>query len=531
MNSLEAVVRELRWSAARTSAVQYLVHAALAVTGWILAVLLLARLAPIEQAVQVAAFGIPVAFASVAVAWVMARPRPMKLMSTADLQLGLKERLSTAWERRDAKGPLDEALKTDALRHAARTRLAAAFPLRLRRGEAILIVVAAIAALGLALLPNPMNRVLAQRQADQVSQTHAAGTIAATKKQLASASSPAPVDPKVQKILQDTQSKIANAPDPRSALANITPVEQQLLQLSDPQTPARVTSAQNLANSLSTTNAGRSAGLAISASPASGAQSLRDLATQLQGLSPQDRAALAKALADAAQHAQDPAMASSIQKASEGLVSGDLTGAATALNDLAGQLDSLQQQQSNDQEIAAAINGLEGARQQLAAQADRDAGVTSASSASAASPSSGSASTPPSGNGNGNGNGTGNGNGNGNGNGTGNGNGNGSGNGSGGSGSGGTGGVGTSGSGAGAGSAGKPTERLYVPGQPVPGQSQNDPTPLGPGQNVPLTPYTQVVQAYQQAALDAANQSLIPGSERDLIREYFSSLGEPQAGQ
>jgi hypothetical protein len=44
---------------------------------------------------------------------------------------------------------------------------------------------------------------------------------------------------------------------------------------------------------------------------------------------------------------------------------------------------------------------------------------------------------------------------------------------------------------------------------------------------VPLTPYTQVIQAYQQAALDASNQSLIPGSERDLIRAYFSSLSEP----
>ncbi len=513
MSSLEGIVRELRWSAARTSAVQYLLHAVLAATGWILAVLLLARLVPIEQAVQVAASGIPVAFAAVAVAWVMARPRPMRLMRTADLQLGLKERLSTAWERRNAKGPLDDALQLDALRHAERTRLAAAFPLRLRRSEASLIVAAAIAAMGLALLPNPMNQVLAQRHADHVSQTQAAGILAATKKQLAAVSSPAPVDPKVQKILQDAQSKIANAPDPRSALESITPAEQQLLQLSDPLTPARISTAQNLASSLGATNAGRAAGQAISTSPAKGAQSLRDLATQLQSLTPEDRAALAKALADAAQHAQDPTMAVSLQKASDALASSDLSGAASALNDLSGQLDALQQQESNDQEIAAAVNGLEGARQQLATQADRDAGLASASPAAGSSSSSGSGSSQAGGNGSGNGSG----------------NGTGGGTGSGGSGSGGTGGIGASGSGAGAGTAGKPTEQLYVPGQPVPGQSENDPTPLGPGQNVPLTPYMQVVQAYQQAALDASNQSLIPGSERDLIREYFSSLGEPQA--
>lgn len=525
MSSLEAIVRELRWSAARASAVQFLLHAALAATGWILAVLLLARLTPIEQAARVAAVGIPIAFAAVVVAWFLSRPRPMKLMRTADLQLGLKERLSTAWERRDAKGPLDEALQLDALRHATNARLAAAFPLRIRRSEASITLAAVIASLGLALLPNPMNQVLAQRHADQVSQTRAAAAIAATKKQLAAVSNPAPVDPAVQKILQDAQAKIANAPDPRSALETITPAEQQLLQLSDPQTPARTTSAQNLANSLATTNAGRTAGQAIGASAAKGAQSLRDLATQLQSLSPQDRSALANALADAARHSQDPAMAASMQKASDALAGGDLNGAAAALNDLSGQLAALQQQQSNDQEIAAAVNGLESARQQLAAQADSDAGVASTSPATG-SPSSGSGGSASSGNGNGNGSG----NASGNGTGSGNGSGTGSGNGSGGSGgSGGTGGVGASGSGAGAGTAGKPTERLYVPGQPVPGQSENDPTPLGPGENVPLTPYTQVVQAYQQAALDAANQSLIPGSERDLIREYFSGLGEAQA--
>ena len=35
----------------------------------------------------------------------------------------------------------------------------------------------------------------------------------------------------------------------------------------------------------------------------------------------------------------------------------------------------------------------------------------------------------------------------------------------------------------------------------------------------------------RDAALDAANQSLIPGSEQDLIRAYFSSLGESGTGQ
>jgi hypothetical protein len=522
MSSLEAIVRELRWSAVRSSAVRYLLHATLAGTAWILVVLLVARLMPLEQTVRIAAYGVPVAFALVGVAWILARPRPMKLMRTADLNLGLKERLSTAWERRDARGVMDEALRLDALQHAAREKLANAFPIGSRRGEGSLIVFAAVAAVALALLPNPMDQVLAQRHADRTAQAQAATTIAAAQKKITAAASPAPVDPAVQKILQEAKAKIDSAPNPRSALENITPAEQQLLQLSDPQTPARVTSEQNLANSLSATSAGRSAGQALATSPAQGAQSLRDLAAGLQSLSAQDRAALAKALGDAARQAKDPAMASSLQKASSSLTGGDLSAAAAAINGLAGQLDSLQQQQSNDQSIAAAINGLEAARQQLASQADRDAGQSTAAATSSPGTSGGtSGNTGRSGSGSsgtGTGNGTGTGSSTGTGTGTGTGNGSGSGTGSG---------TGTSSSGTGSGSAAAGTERVYVPGQPVPGQTENDPTPLGPGQDVPLTPYMQVIQAYQQAALDASNQSLIPGSERDLIRAYFTSLSEP----
>jgi hypothetical protein len=432
----------------------------------------------------------------------------MGLMRAADSALDLKERLATAWERRLADGPMDESLRDDALAQAGRARLAAAFPIRLRRDEALAIVVLAAAAAALVVLPNSMDQVLAQRRADRAAQNHAAATISATQKKLATASSPAPVDPQVQWILQDAQARIASAPNPKSAIQNITPAEQQLLQLADPQTPARASSAQNLANNLSNTAAGRSVAQAIDAGPRQGAQSLRSLASQLQSLAPEQRGELAAALAAASKQSQDPAMAAAMQRASVALAQGDLTAASQDLNDLAGQLDSLQQQMSNDQEIAAAINSLEAARQQLAAQADRDASQTSAT----ASPASGTPSGSPAptsgsnGNGNGSGNGTGNGNGNG--------------------GSGGTGGIGSSGSGAGSGSSAQGTERVYVPGQPLPGQSETDPAPLGPGQAVPLTPYTQVIEEYEQAALTVTIQTLIPGSEQDLIREYFSSLGE-----
>jgi hypothetical protein len=518
VSSLENVVGTLRRSDARSRAVPYALHAALGAAIWVAVVQLAARITPFETRFELALLGIPVIFAVTAIAWAVRRPRPDALMQRADLRLGLHERLSTAWERRTANGVMDGLLREDALQHAESKALKGAFPIRVSRREASLLAVLAVVALALAVLPNPVDQVLAQRRADQASQAKAAATIGDVQHKLAATATPAPVDPRVQKILADAQQKIAQAQDPRQALEAITPAEQQLQQLSDPQTPARTSTAQNLAASLSATTAGQAAGQALTSSPSKGAQAMRDLASQLKGLTPDQQAQLAKALADAAQHAQDPAMAASLQSASAALSTGDVAAAAGALSDVAGQLDSLSDQQSNDQAIAAAINGLEAARQGLAAQADRDAAGSASGAGAATSP----AASAAAGNGNANGSGNGTGNGNGNGNGTGSGSGSGNGNGGTGSGSG-------NGSGTGSGSAATAGERLYVPGQPLPGQVVNDPTPLGPGQDVPLTPYTQVVQAYQQAALDATNQSLIPGSERDLVREYFSSLGESAA--
>jgi len=528
MSSLDAIIRELRRAAARARAARYAIHGLVGAVAWVALVLLIARLTPFERRATVAIAGIPLALAVAAIAWLLRRPSASILMRLADIRLGLKERLSTAWERRAESGALDDVQRRDALQHATRTRLAAAFPVRVNRGEASLVAILAIFALALALLPNPMDQVLAQQKADRTSQARAAKAVQDAQKKAADSTKPTPVDPQVQKILQDAQAKIQQADSPRKALETITPAEQQLQRLTDPGTPALSSSAQNLANALSSTAAGSNAAQAISSSPAKGAQSVRDLASQLQNMSPKDRQELAKALDKAAQQAQNSQMRDSLSKASSSLQNGDASSAASALNDVASQLDSLQQQQNTDQAVASAINGLEAARQELATQADRDArgqggqpnAGASASPGAGTSPGSGAGASPgASGSGSGNGSGTGNGTGTGNGSGTGTGSGSGSG-------SGGTNGTGSSGSGTGSGSGATSTERVYVPGQPVPGQSQNDPTPLGPGQDVPLSPYSQVIQAYQQAALDATDQSLIPGSERDLVRQYFSQLGE-----
>src|SRR5260370_13329843 len=129
VTSPESVVRALRGSNARSSAMSYLVHAALGVAIWFATVQVAARVVPVERRIQLVALGIPVVLAAVAIAWIATRPRPDVLMQSADVHLGLKERLSTAWERRASHGVMDDLLRQDALQHAVRDRLVRAFPL------------------------------------------------------------------------------------------------------------------------------------------------------------------------------------------------------------------------------------------------------------------------------------------------------------------------------------------------------------------------------------------------------------------
>ena len=190
--------------------------------------LLLTGLVPYERRLQVTLLGIPVMLVTAAIAWLVSRPGPSALMSLADQRLGLKERLSTAWERRAADGSMDTLLRRDALEHAERSRLAQAFPIRINRRELGLLAIIAAAAVLLAVLPNPMDQLLAQRRADAASQAAAANAVHEVQVKIA-ANGTTPADPKVQKILADIEKQIRQARDPRSALQTISPAEQQLL--------------------------------------------------------------------------------------------------------------------------------------------------------------------------------------------------------------------------------------------------------------------------------------------------------------
>ena len=207
MSSLEAVVAALRRSDARSSVPRFFVHAAVGAGIWVGAVLLITRLVPFERRLQLALLGVPVMLAVAATAWLASRPGPGVLMSVADQSLGLKERLSTAWERRASSGLMDDLQRLDALQHAERARLARAFPMRVNRREVGVLAIVAVAALLLAILPNPMDRLLAQQRADAASQAAAANAVHAVEAKIAANATTVPPDPKVQKILAPPKSR------------------------------------------------------------------------------------------------------------------------------------------------------------------------------------------------------------------------------------------------------------------------------------------------------------------------------------
>src|SRR5260370_12343929 len=136
MNALEAIIRDLRKAAACARAARYAVHALVASLVWVALVLVIARLTPFERRALVAAVGIPVALAIALIAWLLRRPSTSILMRLADFRLGLKERLSTAWERRNESGPMDSLPRRDALGPAPRAPLPNPFPGAVNRGEA-----------------------------------------------------------------------------------------------------------------------------------------------------------------------------------------------------------------------------------------------------------------------------------------------------------------------------------------------------------------------------------------------------------
>jgi hypothetical protein len=464
--------------------------------------------------------------------------RPLSLRRVArraDLELGLKERLSTALEMESRPGPglatsLISRQHRDALDVARAIEPRRAFPLRWQRRPLIAAALLALAALALALLPNPMDDLLAERQAVARAVEEQADQVAKLRQEVEEAESLSPEDREallrqLDELLRDLE---ANPGDREEALADLSRAEEALRRQLDPDSGARQAALEALAGQLQSL-AGQEADPAADAEDL--AETLQALAEQLEDMDAADQSALAQALAAmAGQAAQagDQALAQALSALAQAAQAGDQSAAAESARAAAGALAQAQDDQAAQAALRQALSQLQAGRQAVA-QAGQGPGQAAAQG-DGQSPDQGPGQGPGQGQSPGPGQGQGN----------------------------------QAGSGGGTtadslppaqrtGRAGRPQgegqsggvgsldQEVYVPWDRRPGtgeelvisgndtgqgatqvRERQDPLPGSPGEA--LVPYHEVYYDYLDAANQAMEHSYVPPALQDYVRDYFSQL-------
>jgi len=484
-------------------------------------------------------------FLGLSLAWLVQRPSLYQAAVRLDLELGLKERLSTAWELQHNPLPAAQAglklfiqpQRNDALQCIRSLDLKTALPFTWSPPQLRLAGLLLALLLGLVWLPNPMDQVLAERQAVRQAAAQQAEQLESLaeelEEQIARQDAPTPEQEALLRQLEDLIAALRGNPgDLDKALADLSRAQETLRQQLNPLAEVQSATLQALAARLqSLTGQPRSENQ--SAADFS-AQALQALAEQMAELNDEQRQAAALALAQmAAQAAQsgEPALAQALQAMSQALQQGDPQAAAQAASQAAQALSQAQQSLSQQAQLQQALAQLSTSQQALA-QAAQQARLQSQPGSTTGQPSSSSApgsSSQPGQPGGSQGSGT----------------------------SQQPGGGGTSAStlppGTSSGVAGQPqgnrpgqtgadlSTQVYTPwlvnptsGNPlfIPGQdSGSGSTQVLPGQsqlpglaNPSLVPYYQVFGTYLNAANQALQTSAIPASLQFYIQQYFLAL-------
>jgi hypothetical protein len=452
--------------------------------------------------------------------WMRAWPSLPRVARRADAALGGRERLATALEFATAAGALVELQRADALRLAATSDAAAVAPARLPWRPLAVALVAGVAAIALALLPNPALVHLRQQRAAAAAQEQAAEKIEAISKQIATSNSNDPPGKKeaLTKELQKAADSVRKAPDPATAVASLSQAQDAIRSLTDPNLAAKQAAESAAGKQLAGQATTAKAGSALAAQNSQQASTeLKNLASSLPSMNAADRAATAQALASAAQAAQgDPQLQQSLQKASDALKNGDVQAAQQALQEAAQQVQQTGQEDDFQGDAAQAVNGLQETKGPLAQAAQSQSGQGQSQGQSQ-----GQGQNPGEGNQPGQ---SGQGQGQGQGNQPGQGLQPGQGNGANGQ----PGGAGNNNGGTQGGQkpGGNPGEKVYVSGQTSSGSTNGQNGDPGSGTDTGLVPYSEYLAEYQAQALNQVDRQLIPQQERDLVSNYFEALSK-----
>jgi len=326
-------------------------------------------------------------------------PAPaMRVARRVDLELGLRERLSTALAfapqpqaRTAASRPAGEGAPANEARPYADPRLLAVqyadalqaaqtvdtrrdFPLAWQPRPLRLPRALVMLAVGSAVLPNAMDITLAERRAVRQEAARQAERVEQIRREIEQeqALSPEEREELLRRLAELAEQLRANRGDLEQAMADLSNVEKELQARIDPNAAAQAANLQALADRLSAL-ANRRRDPSASAAQAA-AEALAALAEQMEGLSPEQQQQLAQQLAQAAAQAAqagDQALAQALSSLAQAAQTGDAQAAAAAAQDVEVALAQTEGRLNDQEALEGAIARLQQGRQALsqAAQA------------------------------------------------------------------------------------------------------------------------------------------------------------------
>lgn len=485
-----AMRQVLRWTASGASA------------GLLLAclLLLLSRFFPWAAVVYWAIAVIAVCLLCALALALYYRPSPARSARLLDVRLGLRDRLSTAWELRDDGGSLPALQRRDALRKLDEFTPAGAVRLWPGRARMLSLALLIVAFALLLLLPNAQSAALQQQAAFQAGISRQIAGIEQLRKVIDRQDAvPPQLRQQIDKILQQTIAQLQQSSNSSQAQQALAQAQGKLNQLRNPQASAKAqaqaAASQSLKNS---TNANlKATGAALGSNNLKNLNdSLQKLSSSVSGLTQQQRSQLAQQIEAAANQAGgDPQLASALHQLAKAVADGtpgEISDATQAVKNAAAQ-ESASQSASNS--INQASQGLQQVANSMTASSDGSA--KSSTSASATNSNGGQGQAQGQGQGPGQGQ-------------------------SPGQGSQGT--SGQNGQGSGGSKSGK-NEQVYVPGQQGSGTStitsDGDSGTIQQGSSVS---YSQIIASYVQMAHDAVDNSAIPPDLKSLVQNYYNTL-------
>ncbi len=558
------VLRRMAWR----HAVPWIVRGLAAGLAVAAALLLVAHVVPWTESARWALAAFCALTLGGAVVALVTRPKPATTLRHADRLLGLRDRLTTAWEFGGRADPMLRLQRDELVARSREIDLRGRLPLRPPRHEALAPALGTCLLLAALLLPNPQNGVLSARATARAHIQRAATRITAAQRAAAgvpptTAAALTKADKlrqaQIARALARLQKELASAHTSAQAYKALARAQDTLKALGNPRAAAQRAALAAMAAALAHNTAAQALAAALrSGNPSAIAQAAKRLAAALAKQSPADRAALARALQAAAQAAgANSAASASLQQAAAALAQGDQAGAQSALQQAGQQAAADAAGAAQQATLDKANAALDSARNDVSGlgndgssgpsgQAAGKSGATTGQAGSAGKSGSGKGSgsqSAQSGQGGqgqsgqgqgqsngagqgqgGKGQGQGSGQGQGQGQGTGAGQGSGSGQGQGsGSGRGGSGAAGRNGTAAG-GHNGNQGDRVYVPGAQGSGRSTTTNGSEAPPTGGSYQPLTAVLPSYERNARNELNNGSVPAADQPLVRQYFDRL-------